>query len=123
MPETVTEAVAPVEANIGDLTKRLEAIERLLNYVHVGFCGLWLGEPPSTTTGEVQLRPGLLFLNGAEIAQAEWPQLWNAWGQAHRYGTPANPANFKLPNLMDRMPWARGTSGARATVGATGGVD
>jgi len=123
MPETVTAPVASPEAMIGELGTRLEAIERLLTLIPIGFCGIWPGEPPPSTTGEVQLRPGLLLCNGAEVSQLEWPHLWRAWGQTHRYGSPTDPANFRLPNLIDRMPWARAASGTRGTVGAQGGLD
>lgn len=109
-------------ADLAALAKRLETLERLLHAAGTfrpGDMKLTCAAV-SSLTGEQQPEPGWLLANGAAVKQEKWPLLYQQLGVKFNTGGEAAD-EFRLPNLVDRAAWPKAGSGARATVGATGG--
>jgi microcystin-dependent protein len=116
----IEDAAPTPESLLADAIARLDSLERTRPAPVVGLGYLYFGLV-TTLTGLQEPEPGFLLPNGADFAKATWPELADKLGT--RYGSPADPATCRLPNLLDKIPWPRGTAGARSTVAATGGVD
>ena len=86
----------------------------------------FVADKPATLTGEVVYEGAWLLCNGAAVSRTTYAAL-NTWmagrSPAYPFGAGDNSTTFNLPNLLDRAFWSVATSGARSTLGNSGGSD
>lgn len=116
--QVMTEPYDPVTL-IGELQLRLDSLERTAWRPVVGMGYPWFGTAPATFGGEVEVEPGFLLANGAEVSIAIWPELYAKLGLL--YGTPSQSGLIRLPSALGRVLVGKDTSGALSNIGATGG--
>jgi len=64
---------------------------------------------------------GYLFCQGQEVSRTTYAALWTAIGTT--YGSGDGSTTFNLPDLRQRVPVGKYSSGTFATLGATGGAE
>lgn len=71
-------------------------------------------------TGRATAAPGRLMCDGAAVSRTTYSSLFAAIGTA--YGAGDGSTTFNVPNMQQRFPLGKATSGTGATLGATGGT-
>lgn len=64
--------------------------------------------------------PGYLLCDGSAVSRTTYGHLFTALGTA--YGSGDGSTTFNLPDLRQRFPLGKATSGTGATLGGTGGA-
>jgi microcystin-dependent protein len=110
------------ELDTGDLETRLARLERAVQ----SDTGVWfVGDvkptfaPVAGLTGEQEVQPNWLLLDGASVSTTKWPELFSAWG--YQFG--GSGANFTIPNGVGRFLAGRSSGGTLGTAGGTGGAE
>jgi microcystin-dependent protein len=104
------------EVNLADLLKRLERLEREVKLAmpNVGDIKATY-KPIAGLTGEQEIDPSWLLMDGASVSTTKWPELASMLGETG--------ATMTLPNAVGRTLFGRSTSGTLATAGSTGGAE
>jgi len=63
---------------------------------------------------------GWLLCDGSEVSQEAYPRLYAVLGST--YGSPANPSNFVLPNLADRVPVGKSGGNSLGNAGGNSSI-
>jgi microcystin-dependent protein len=84
--------------------------ERFLDFVPVGFGGLWFTNNAPT---------GWVICDGRQLSRLTYRALFLLWGTT--YGAGDNSTTFNAPDLRQRFPLGKAATGTGSTLGATGG--